>query len=93
MSGTASRRKGPLYLTQITAHLDRPARGEGVNNLFPRPLPQGLSPMDRQNGHKAPSGLWSMPSGLEVTDRPQLALAGTCTEGDIGCGVWGEIWG
>lgn len=34
-----------------------------------------------------------MPSGPEVTDRPQPALAGTYTKGDVDCGVWGEIWG
>lgn len=43
--------------------------------------------------HKVPSGLWPMPSRLEVTDRPQSALAGPYTKGDIGCGVWGKIWG
>lgn len=48
--------KAPLYLTQITALLDRPARGEGVNNLFPRSHPQGLS----RQAEWAQGSIWSL---------------------------------
>lgn len=37
------KRKGPLYLNQITVLLNEAGRGEGVNNSIPRPHPHGLS--------------------------------------------------